>query len=1310
MDFCRLQNYTVQLALFSGVFMKKLLFTLMILASFSAFAGGSIFHHKSRSRNANGVDSIGAYVCGSLQCHDVVIKEGSCGGMEHATMQYGVCTCDEGYRDQNGKCVEIIQSVTTEEEFTDLMQTLNLELENVKSFKNTTGYDKSSSYKELVDTLIEAKEIADEVKKLNEDPTEENKERLNELWKKWTRENYSQHLLDILGLSNIIKISNNVKVSYNNLSQPFFLDKILGIKTAYAGIVGGAVSVCAGQVCTEASVYTLTTTFASYVPHLEFLECIQISNIVDKVINEAAIKMDWDIVVDINDAPNQYYQQLRAALLDWTQSELLEKFLPSGRRCCLSNEIKNEQGTCQRCPDGLVSLNDKECCSSIAENDLEGKLCCGRDEEISKYDSGNWYLGWFNSQSRCCPKGEYATAYDKSQTAVCCPKDKKLVYNSKNTPSLECCDKNKVAEADNEKTCCPDSKRPLTSPNKDTHCCPPETTFVKNNGTCCAPQDLDCICEVDPDQTICKTCHDPKPTGFCEYVCNSSSSSPVAEWRKVDPECCDNNDDCTNGYYCDTSDHMCQPCPTPKENCNIKEDTIDEHGCVKEKTLTCSSKKVCTKSGECECPDEGTPSLTDPNLCCKNKLLWAENTRAYTINSPVCSECPEDSGTGKSGVMSQNGLYCCKPETSDGWAYSSKYKTYIIPTPICGNCPTLNGVVGHPSKTGQLCCGSNNRIGGYNAVYETVSIKDCGCPDGGKYAPDGETCCNNDKVWDASSQTYKKENLNKCRCESGKKYYSGFCCFPEDESCICNAEPDNEICCSGDNCCNSISKPGTSCKYECQKDGNTYAYKWVKKDSTCCENDAECSGTSQCVNSKCCLANKVAGSGSNRVCCANNKYPQTDGTCSDCPEKGVLKEGICCKNGYSWNGTTYNGNSTVCKTCSSFENSTEFCCVSHNYEWCGNECAIDGKVCCSNGNAVSLSTKKDDQGGSINYVYSGECCSGNPIGEKNYCSYCVRDNSGNWSWQRFNSYKNNPDSWNEECLCDSERPTCNFYSGFDDGFPSSTYSSSDPYKCNSSGNWVMKNDYKTCPGGYCTYSDTCCPDPNPIRFHNEASGDNCRKCENGTWKLDDSHYKMSGNMCIRKYECGQNSDCDDGEVCYKKEFRCVEICSEENNYNGYSPSECICRRDGGKWCGNECAYEGYVCCNDGNASSTCCYNDYNTLPSNCYECVNHQLVPKGGNFKYCPVGKQCTDECCNFNLWQNGSCNVDATATCLGTAPSCGDSHYFSCLGNHQIRHTVRHSHMEGSSCKASDPYETDEGTVTDGSVTIPSISNYLKS
>lgn len=97
--------------------MKKLSLVLLcgIMIVGTAFAGGSIFggHHK-KTRNADGVSSVGIKICGSLLCPDVIIKEGSCGDIQHATQQYGVCVCDDGYKVKNGECVLATQANCTE--------------------------------------------------------------------------------------------------------------------------------------------------------------------------------------------------------------------------------------------------------------------------------------------------------------------------------------------------------------------------------------------------------------------------------------------------------------------------------------------------------------------------------------------------------------------------------------------------------------------------------------------------------------------------------------------------------------------------------------------------------------------------------------------------------------------------------------------------------------------------------------------------------------------------------------------------------------------------------------------------------------------------------------------------------------------------------------------------------------------------------------------------------------------------------------------------------------------------------------------
>ena len=79
----------------------------LLMLSTVAFAGGSIFGgHKTRTSNPNGVSSIGIHICGSLNCPDVILKNGDCGTVEHATTKYGVCVCDDGYRVNGTECVK----------------------------------------------------------------------------------------------------------------------------------------------------------------------------------------------------------------------------------------------------------------------------------------------------------------------------------------------------------------------------------------------------------------------------------------------------------------------------------------------------------------------------------------------------------------------------------------------------------------------------------------------------------------------------------------------------------------------------------------------------------------------------------------------------------------------------------------------------------------------------------------------------------------------------------------------------------------------------------------------------------------------------------------------------------------------------------------------------------------------------------------------------------------------------------------------------------------------------------------------------
>ena len=88
--------------------MKKISL-LLLLTTFmvgTSYAGGSILGgSKRRSSNPDGVSSVGMKICNSLNCPDVIIKQGDCGDIEHAIQQYGVCVCEEGYLALNGVCV-----------------------------------------------------------------------------------------------------------------------------------------------------------------------------------------------------------------------------------------------------------------------------------------------------------------------------------------------------------------------------------------------------------------------------------------------------------------------------------------------------------------------------------------------------------------------------------------------------------------------------------------------------------------------------------------------------------------------------------------------------------------------------------------------------------------------------------------------------------------------------------------------------------------------------------------------------------------------------------------------------------------------------------------------------------------------------------------------------------------------------------------------------------------------------------------------------------------------------------------------------
>ena len=110
----------------------------------------------------------------------------------------------------------------------------------------------------------------------------------------------------------------------------------------------------------------------------------------------------------------------------------------------------------------------------------------------------------------------------------------------------------------------------------------------------------------------------------------------------------------------------------------------------------------------------------------------------------------------------------------------------------------------------------------------------------------------------------------------------------------------------------------------------------------------------------------------------------------------------------------------------------------------------------------------------------------------------------------------------------------------------------------------------------------------------------------------------------RCVECRNNNDCSPLGDYYKNAYvcvsnSCVEVCSWENNYAGYSSRlACECEKKlNGKWCGDNCATNGYVCCSKGPNKGRAVVNlNYccEDLPSDmgqdelCYECMNGTWV------------------------------------------------------------------------------------------------------
>ena len=614
MDFCKLQKYTVQLALFSGVFMKKILFMLMILASFSAFAGGSIFHHKSRSRNANGVNSIGAYVCGSLQCHDVVIKEGSCNGMEHATMQYGVCMCDEGYKLEDGKCL-----VFEDGAFVNEMARVNSTLESLETYENLRPKNSKdeAQYDHLLQILKKIKNFSGRVKTLSSDLSEENIKKIHQIKTDFERENYPLQIFKILGWDKFIEIKDSSQISYLGIIKEF-----LGIKSAYAGVTfpdlslnrdaaADALSLCAQNALSS------STLGLSVVADLGLQSLARMSGFdpqscsvgrMSDTLSRCAVNVVYDTGNMISGALSIVVQPVFTGVIN---------LLPEG---CFEPDSYD-------CPeDRLIKAG--------SNTGLGSYVCCPEDTKAARYLLSD-------TKPICCASN---MVEDSASGRICkCPSNQ--VTLPEGAPLSRCCDTQNVrTKGDGTKVCaCPDD-RLIGDLNSSYVCCPEgEKKYGKS---CCAPNDKDCICKADSTNELCDTCPDG---GELKYImgmkicCKDEYLLLDGAYDTVYPSFCG----CPNGGKFKETDSIGVCCKDGYAWYNSQRNSHNgkktEGGYTKPEVLNCG------------CLNGGVPSQLSPGLCCKDG--YTDNgTGVYNLIYPENCGCPSGYEEKKSGGE----RICCK--------------------------------------------------------------------------------------------------------------------------------------------------------------------------------------------------------------------------------------------------------------------------------------------------------------------------------------------------------------------------------------------------------------------------------------------------------------------------------------------------------------------------------------------------------------------------------------------------------------------------------------------------------------------------
>ena len=648
-----------------------------------------------------------------------------------------------------------------------------------------------------------------------------------------------------------------------------------------------------------------------------------------------------------------------------------------------------------------------------------------------------------------------------------------------------------------------------------THKCDDEGKCTTCTGDGCCKDSTDCSDRTD-GKTVCdtssKVCACPSDKVWdasipmCVECTQDSHCAGRSDGKKLcfSDHCvgCLRNSDCagniaTGRTKCDVSNSLMCVCPSglyegccagagiekPGPNCRYACDNNslkwvlfanpDGTKCC-DIDSQCTSGYLCSSSTHKCCKGDNCCSGSKPQTGCPYTCTRETGTNTFNwVRDPSCceddSQCPSDQKCINHTCQGEcTGDDCCKNISKPGANCSY-------------NCQK-DGTSYKWVKTDGLCCENTMDCSGRTDGRTTCTSNICSCPSGVWNSASSKCVeCTDNSHCAGRSDGRTTCTSNVCNCPSGKEWNGLTCVTPQPT-------------CTGDDCCKNISKPGTSCSYDCQQDGTSY--KWIKTDSTCCEGDGECSGsTPYCLNKTCvecetsydCLDPNFTecNRSTHRCTCPGNgvwnDHLRACAECnqhSDCPDRSCnIPEGKCvCTTNQVWD--------SILKKC---------------------------RGACKNDNDCKYYTEK--------YCYNSQ-----------KCVRCI-EHSHCPSGQKCDSFTHTCKvACSGEGCCTDPKPT-----------------GSCSYSCLSDGTWT-KNDASCCEhdgecasGYYCADNHTCQKDEDT---GNDNPDDEYHGCTTFRCYCAREGGKYCGKSCIPASGISSSKCCPDGyarsnsESCYHRNKSC----------------------------------------------------------------------------------------------------------------------------------------------------------------------------